>query len=795
MMITLLASVHLIGNAQGIASSKSNFYLDELRAESFPPRTGLIDVRPLTNRILVIHYRDGYVVHHKLGQKRGDEMVILKNPLNVKLSSIAANFQISSASDAHYLPLTCPRKVDRKSKGYDFAWFADKWIGNRFVNDRPDSADEHWLYLTLPYPLVSGKTYLVSVPAMGIAKELTLDDKGTLSDAIHVNIIGYRPDAPAKYGYVYAWCGDGGSMEVQGLIGKRFELINIKTGQAVFEGKVAFRKDKKNAETLQVGETPNGNYLGADVAECDFSEVQQEGSYVLKIEGVGRSRAFPISKLAYDMAYKTAMQGILGNRSGIPLAPPFVPYTRPGPHNPKLTSGFAGKLKYTKSRVLDWTNSDNAAADKPAIEAGMVGELNVAGWYQDAGDWDSYPTHLQVPQQLMLAYQMAPSSFAKGELNLPEKANGLPDLLTEASWLPRFCYRLRQELLAKHYGTGGIGLRICGDHFGGDTGLKDIGTPSWLDTERTWIVSGEDPVSTFGYAGVAAHFALCLKQSKATDPNGIDWSKEATESYAWAVKNTRPGDQSKSDYAEYRLYALSALSTLTGNSEYENALLDATKSYDDRTLLWWSNLMGASVYCINTHPKRSSILAERFKRAIYATADAELDSANKRALRWGGDWGMPMLIGQQTTPWVQALAVASVISVTENPVLSKKYFGAVCTTADYFMGTNALNITWMSGLTGLSPRNIFHMDSWYESGTYPRPGIVPYGQWRKEKNEGMGPWDHDWANKNLYPAIDLWPGGERWFENRCCPLSGEFTIWQNMAPAALTYAFMRGGHR
>ena len=86
------------------------------------------------------------------------------------------------------------------------------------------------------------------------------------------------------------------------------------------------------------------------------------------------------------------------------------------------------------------------------------------------------------------------------------------------------------------------------------------------------------------------------------------------------------------------------------------------------------------------------------------------------------------------------------------------------------------------------------MDSWYEEGPQPRPGIIPYGPWRKDRNEGPGPWDHDWANKNLYPAIDAWPGGERWFENRCCPLSGEFTIWQNMAPAAFTYGFIRGAN-
>jgi endoglucanase len=178
---------------------------------------------------------------------------------------------------------------------------------------------------------------------------------------------------------------------------------------------------------------------------------------------------------------------------------------------------------------------------------------------------------------------------------------------------------------------------------------------------------------------------------------------------------------------------------------------------------------------------------------VLGTADAEMESAHRRALRWGGDWGMPMLVGQQTTPWVAAIAVASQVTKTSDPTASRRYFGAVETTADYFLGTNPLNQTWVSGLGPKFPRDPFHMDSWYEEGVYPRPGIVPYGPWRKEHDQGSGPWDQDWANKSVYPPIDQWPGAERWFNNRCSPLNGEFTISQNLAPSALVYGFLCGG--
>jgi hypothetical protein len=30
----------------------------------------------------------------------------------------------------------------------------------------------------------------------------------------------------------------------------------------------------------------------------------------------------------------------------------------------------------------------------------------------------------------------------------------------------------------------------------------------------------------------------------------------------------------------------------------------------------------------------------------------------------------------------------------------------------------------------------------------------------------------------VHPAIDAWPGNERWFDNRCSPMNSEFTIHQ-----------------
>ena len=225
----------------------------ELQPESIPPPLGVVDCRLLTDSILVVHYRDGYVLHHKIGQKRSDETVVRPHPLDVIAAAKADEYTLSSRNDADYSTSRHPLSVARKSKGTDFAWYVDTWVNGMAVNNRPDFAAEHWLYLQLPKPLKNGKTYRLSTGKLDIDQTVQLDWAGSLSDAVHINLLGYRPDAPSKFGYVYAWEGDGGSLDVKPVVGKTFHLLDAHTGGSVFMGKSCLSKEP--------GQSRNGNNL------------------------------------------------------------------------------------------------------------------------------------------------------------------------------------------------------------------------------------------------------------------------------------------------------------------------------------------------------------------------------------------------------------------------------------------------------------------------------------------------------------------------------------------------------
>ena len=65
-------------------------------------------------------------------------------------------------------------------------------------------------------------------------------------------------------------------------------------------------------------------------------------------------------------------------------------------------------------------------AEAPAVIAAY-------GGHHDAGDYNPR-SHLDVAQTLMDAYEMAPQKFYDGQLNIPEKGNGIPDILDKAHW-------------------------------------------------------------------------------------------------------------------------------------------------------------------------------------------------------------------------------------------------------------------------------------------------------------------------------------------------------------------------
>ncbi len=778
----------------------------------------IIEVLPLTNKIIWVHFDDGTVTYPN---------ALSVDRLDVAAAKTPDSWAISSVDDPEFLAAQNPEQVGRKSKGTEFKKDPEIWAGSSFNPTTKPWASEHDFYLVLNKSLKNGKTYTLAtgnLAANGATWTFTYDESALRSEAVHVNTIGYAKDAP-KYGYVYQWMGDLGGLDLSVYSGSKYRVYMEGNSTAVKEGTIRKRKSATNAETSQTNDTPNQNFLGAEVYDCDFSDITDDGTYYLVVEGFGKSYPFKIGTDAVYEAYYNVMRGLYHQRAGIRLAPPYTKegYIRPVNQNTKVTSDdgvdFAGKLLYSDYPYTSWAESDGGGGSQPAIRDAAIGKpLDVAGWYHDAGDWDQYFTHESIPVILMLSYELAPELYSDADLNIPESGNGIPDIIDEASWLIKFNYRLRKELIAKGYSNGGVGgARICADVFTSVDGSAESSLPSWKESRRT-IVTQADAFMTYFYAGQASQFALILK-SLGKNPNrfpvemldhvdfasmshdSVNWTKEAEEAFVWASApaNQPSGHTNYSNELKvYRLYAATNLFRVTGKQEYKNAAELILNELKNSTSLSEDVRWGVYSYLIANNKNIDKVLQSELKALALNTAGKYvLDAVDKRACRWGGAIDMPMLVGQATTPMIlEAIAAYALTG-------DIKYKNAIHTTADYFLGTNPRHTTWM---TGVGPRPAacgFHLDSRYNNNWVLYPGFIPYGPWSMAYGVpaftwtvdgvsitgGMGPWDKDWANFSQYPQMTEWPGHERWNSNIHSPMSSENTIHQNTVYGGIAYGF------
>jgi endoglucanase len=809
--------------------------------------TNLVSVQPLSNKIIELIFVDGAINYHNLNQSRSLDSVSLHpgGRISVADAKLLANYSISSATDPNYFSSRSATDIGANRR-IEQTWTLD-------LDGRPTHVEEMHIYLFLDSALKQNSNYTVvanhaNINSNANSKWFTFNTAQHLSEAVHVNNIGYLTKAEKKFAYVYAWLGDHQFLKLDNdsfvtqstlQVVRQFKIRNKTNNAIAFTGDVVFRKAFDQVEFGQWG-TNNNNFSGADVYECDFSNFNVPGEYTLEVDGVGSSHTFMISGNSYYEPLYYTLKSIYENRSGIPLQTPYAQYNRPTCHRPGVNNF---KLYYSTipHYALGPGSADANAMDTAIINANITGEVNAWGWYQNAGDWDAYWTHSKVPGYLLHLYEAKPQVFDTMTLNLEnESSNTFPDILDEARWLIRCYKRCKDSIMTLvHGGTGGVpGGRIFGDNYPTtDGGIAEDGQGSWQDTSRKWVMLGESVHLTYIYAGLSAHLASIMQQYSLTDPEGIDWQLEATAAWNWASINTKTMDIVPSDgynLATFRMYAAAALYRLSGSGIYEASFLydidhlpnsNSNLSYvgqqwyqawDSANPSWQSigtadisnddfHTMAVSLFhrAGQQHALTNTIAKQRIHNILVdgseyiAGSNAWPFVVQNRACRWGGNWWLPMGIGQGTTPYlsIAALATPQILPLADS-AYAKDWFTNMSTTADYFMGCNPLNMCMVSGLSEKSVQQMFHMDSWYcNSGnnTFVKKGWVSYGAMR-DAGEDLGGWGGYPAPYKYYyglnkanPLPEDRPGHERFMPSRTAPLANENTIHQTAIHSILTY--------
>ena len=290
----------------------------------------LAEVRTVDDEIVMVHWLDSEVEWKDTGTgpsafrglegSAGEVIHSFPPPLDTAAAVAVDNYRIVSTSDPHYDTPTKPLAAYRKTKvsGTDRAW------------PNCNCTLEHTIFLKLPNKLQQGGRYTLSIaPSVNSDKTshaFTFDVFSSVSEAIHVNLIGYNPEHTAmKSADLYMWLGDGGGRDYSSYAGKRVWLCKVGSDTRQEVGTVAFWKKSGS-------DFGGRNLTRADVYTCDFSSFTGTGTCRLAVEGIGCSPDFILSKSVYYEPFKTSLRGFFYMRIGedkdikpVPRQPRFIP--------------------------------------------------------------------------------------------------------------------------------------------------------------------------------------------------------------------------------------------------------------------------------------------------------------------------------------------------------------------------------------------------------------------------------------------------------------------------------------
>lgn len=432
---------------------------------------------------------------------------------------------------------------------------------------------------------------------------------------------------------------------------------------------------------------------GDDLHTIDFSSFNSAGKrYVLRVAGM-ESPHFDVDARLFRPLKYDALAYFYQNRSGIPIEMPYAGnarWTRP--------AGHLGDAQVTCLPSEPCRYSLDASA----------------GWY-DAGDHGKYVVNGAFTAWLLLdqyerATQLGWSArdFADGTMNIPERANGAPDLLDEARWELTFLLGMQVP--------PGQPLAGMVHHKVHDAKWTKVPTAPHEDKEPRHL----HPPSTAATLNLAAVAAQCARVYPPIDAAFASRCLTAAER-AWAAAISMPtrhalatdsvggGPYDDSDTSDELYWAAVELFLTTGRPVYHEALLRSPHRFAARTneqgaAFTWQNTRALGTISLAVVPRFAS--PEEMgaaRRSIQLAADAFLASAEKSGYR------VPLTEakcawGSNSEVLENAVMAALAHDFTREP----KYLAGVVDALDYVLGRNANGRSFVTGYGELAAQHPHH---------------------------------------------------------------------------------------
>jgi endoglucanase len=482
---------------------------------------------------------------------------------------------------------------------------------------------------------------------------------------------------------------------------------------------------------------------GETVQQVDFTGVGYTGTgFYLEVYGE-KSYPFNVLNTVYSSLQYDSLAYFYQTRSGIAIEMPYA-----GRDDLARPAGHIGVLpNLGDTNVPCFSGPDTNTP--PHTWIGCSYTLNVTkGWY-DAGDQGKYVVNGGIAVWTLLnEYERAKqlgktgaAAFADGAMNIPENANGVPDILDEARWELEFMLSMQvpTDGVVEGVNVGGMVHSKVSDGYW--TGLPQ--RPE-LDPVQRYLY----PPTTAATLNMAANAAQCARIWATIDPAFSARCLTAAET-AWAAALAHPaiyannyfnggGGYGDDVVTDEFYWAASELFITTGKAEYETYITGDAANYlqiptklvggvNVNDSFGWPNTTALGNISLAVAPSAlSSTDAQTIKDNIIAAADGYAANISLQG------YALPYRSESGQYYWGSNASLLNnmvILGLAYDFTAQTKYFDAVSNGMDYLLGRNPNVKSYVSGY-GENPMLNPHHRFWVPSVSEfpaPPPGVVSGG--------------------------------------------------------------------
>ncbi|MEV4314903.1 glycoside hydrolase family 9 protein [Actinocrispum sp. NPDC049592] len=423
----------------------------------------------------------------------------------------------------------------------------------------------------------------------------------------------------------------------------------------------------------------------------DFGSAGTGTGYTLSADGE-TSVPFDIGGDFYQRLRSDSLAFFYHQRSGIPIDAALVgaAYARP-----------AGHLGVAPNQ------GDTNVACQPGV---CDYRLDVRGGWYDAGDHGKYVVNGGISvAQLMSEFERVrthPGGLGDGRLRIPERANGVPDILDEARW--ELDFLLRMQVPAGQPFAGMAHHKVHDNEW---TGIPQL--PN-LDPKLREL----HPVSTAATLNLAAAAAQCARVFAPYDRAFADRCRTAARQ-AWTAAKANPavyaspsdgnggGTYDDTNVTDEFYWAAAELYLSTGAPEYRDAVLSSPLHTADVFTVdgfSWQSVAALGRLDLATVPSRLPD-RERVRRSVVTGADTMLAAARGQAYEVAyAPSGGQYVWGSNSQVLNNLVVLATGFDLTGKTA----YRDAVLSGLDYLLGRNPLNKSYVTGYGERDSHNEHH---------------------------------------------------------------------------------------